>query len=102
MRKQDTARSTNSSIIGRQADNAYAVMDIEMLDPMNSRGMHHANREPRRAARAGGTALSAGAAIGWITWVLILSGVSLNAAAQLLLKSATGRSRSIPNSTWAR
>jgi len=33
--------------------------------------------------------LSAGAAIGWITWVLILSGVSLNAAAQLLLKSAS-------------
>jgi multidrug transporter EmrE-like cation transporter len=26
----------------------------------------------------------------WITWVLILSGVLLNAAAQLLLKSATG------------
>ena len=26
----------------------------------------------------------------WITWVLILAGVGLNAAAQLLLKSATG------------
>jgi multidrug transporter EmrE-like cation transporter len=33
--------------------------------------------------------LSAGATIGWITWVLILCGVSLNAAAQLLLKTAT-------------
>jgi multidrug transporter EmrE-like cation transporter len=33
--------------------------------------------------------MSGGAAIGWITWVLILSGVSLNAAAQLLLKHAT-------------
>ncbi len=33
--------------------------------------------------------MSAGPAIGWITWILILSGVSLNAAAQLLLKSAT-------------
>jgi multidrug transporter EmrE-like cation transporter len=33
--------------------------------------------------------MSGRAAIGWITWVLILSGVSLNAAAQLLLKHAT-------------
>lgn len=29
------------------------------------------------------------AAIGWVTWVLILTGVGLNAAAQLLLKFAT-------------
>ena len=28
-------------------------------------------------------------AIGWVTWVLILTGVGLNAAAQLLLKLAT-------------
>jgi len=33
--------------------------------------------------------MSAGAGIGWITWVLILSGVSMNAAAQILLKFAT-------------
>ncbi|MGA2709559.1 MAG: SMR family transporter [Steroidobacteraceae bacterium] len=33
--------------------------------------------------------MSAGAGISWITWVLILSGVSMNAAAQILLKFAT-------------
>jgi multidrug transporter EmrE-like cation transporter len=33
--------------------------------------------------------MSAASAISWVTWVLILSGVSLNAAAQLLLKAAT-------------
>src|SRR6202166_2454976 len=30
-----------------------------------------------------------GAAMSWVTWVLILTGVGLNAAAQLLLKVAT-------------
>ncbi|MGA2780267.1 MAG: SMR family transporter [Steroidobacteraceae bacterium] len=33
--------------------------------------------------------MSAAASISWITWVLILSGVGFNAAAQLLLKYAT-------------
>ncbi len=33
--------------------------------------------------------MSGAAAIGWVTWVLILTGVGLNAAAQLLLKTAT-------------
>jgi multidrug transporter EmrE-like cation transporter len=33
--------------------------------------------------------MSASPAISWITWVLILTGVGLNAAAQLLLKVAT-------------
>ena len=33
--------------------------------------------------------MSAAAAISWITWVLILCGVGLNAVAQLLLKAAT-------------
>lgn len=33
--------------------------------------------------------MSAGSGISWITWVLILSGVSMNAAAQILLKFAT-------------
>jgi multidrug transporter EmrE-like cation transporter len=33
--------------------------------------------------------MSAAPAISWITWVLILTGVGLNAAAQLLLKVAT-------------
>jgi multidrug transporter EmrE-like cation transporter len=33
--------------------------------------------------------MSGAAAISWLTWVLILTGVGLNAAAQLLLKAAT-------------
>jgi len=33
--------------------------------------------------------MSGAAAISWLTWVLILTGVSLNAVAQLLLKAAT-------------
>jgi multidrug transporter EmrE-like cation transporter len=33
--------------------------------------------------------MSGGAAIGLVTWLLILTGVGLNAAAQLLLKTAT-------------
>jgi len=33
--------------------------------------------------------MSAAGAISWVTWVLILTGVSLNAVAQLLLKAAT-------------
>jgi multidrug transporter EmrE-like cation transporter len=33
--------------------------------------------------------MSGAGAISWLTWVLILTGVSLNAAAQLLLKTAT-------------
>jgi multidrug transporter EmrE-like cation transporter len=33
--------------------------------------------------------MSTATAISWVTWVLILTGVGLNAAAQLLLKAAT-------------
>jgi multidrug transporter EmrE-like cation transporter len=33
--------------------------------------------------------MSGAAVISWVTWVLILTGVGLNAAAQLLLKTAT-------------
>ena len=43
----------------------------------------HAGSRPRCEPGAGGAPMS------WITWALILSGVGLNAAAQLLLKVAT-------------
>ncbi len=62
---------------------AFAVMEKTMFDDLEKpRGADAAGCH-RRQSRPGGAAMS------WITWALILMGVGLNAAAQLLLKVAT-------------
>ena len=67
----------------RGRPDGYAVMERSMFDDLQSARRADARSRPGRAPRAGGAAMS------WVTWALILSGVGLNAAAQLLLKVAT-------------
>ena len=63
---------------------AYAVMDNETFNTLQGARRAHAYcSEQIGHARAGGAAMSV------VTWLLILTGVGLNAAAQLLLKVAT-------------
>ena len=54
-----------------------------MFDDLKRRGV------PMRLVGADARPRAGGAAMSWMTWVLILTGVGLNAAAQLLLKVAT-------------
>jgi hypothetical protein len=59
----------------------------EMFEDFKRRGV------PMRFGGANGQSRLGGAPMSWVTWALILTGVGLNAAAQLLLKVATGRWR---------